>query len=60
MRTKGKFIFKKEWYSFCSIHHEYDEKCGACNGGSWYSIYRRKLEKIYSVCPKLRRKILGI
>jgi len=37
MKTKGKFIFKKSWYSYCSAHIEPDESCDRCNVGSWHN-----------------------
>ena len=36
--TKGKYFWKKEWYSICSIHHQHNEKCEMCNTGNWHNV----------------------
>jgi hypothetical protein len=35
MKTKGRFIFKSTWYSFCSKHIDYDKNCHICESGVW-------------------------
>ena len=47
MRTKGKFLNKKQWYSFCSKHHDYDENCKICNIGSQHNIYMVKINSFF-------------
>lgn len=38
MREKGKFLWKKRWYSICSAHQDYKEDCPRCNAGTWNNI----------------------
>ena len=33
--VKGRFFWKKTWYSFCSTHVEHDNNCPRCNAGHW-------------------------
>jgi len=37
MRTRGKFIFKESWWSYCSAHQTYDENCEICQSGNWHN-----------------------
>ena len=41
LRTQGRGIFKKEWYSFCSRRGKFDENCHICNVGTWNNVYKR-------------------
>jgi hypothetical protein len=53
MKYKGKFIFKKQWYSICSMHYEYKEDCNCCNTGTWENIFIHKIGSfIYKKFPK--------
>lgn len=36
-RTKGLFLWKQQWISFCSRHGDYDETCSICTHGFWRS-----------------------
>lgn len=54
MKTSGKGIKKEEWYSICSVHHEYTEGCSMCKIGNWNNVYKTKISSIfYSIFPKL-------
>jgi hypothetical protein len=54
MLTKGKFFWKKTWYSFCSRHREYDETCNICTSGSWSNNWIHSIGNvIYKNCPTL-------
>jgi hypothetical protein len=53
MKTKGKFFWKKRWYSYCSRHHEHDYRCNLCDAGSWEYVWLVKVEQIiYKISPK--------
>lgn len=34
-KTKGKFIFKSTFYSYCSAHGGDDPNCKICQAGQW-------------------------
>lgn len=56
-RTKGYWFWKKEWYSICSRHREYDEGCNLCNAGSWVSVYGNVIEGwFYKMFPELWKR----
>lgn len=46
MRTKGKFFWRKSWYSICSVHFNYKNDCGMCNAGSWHYDILSKIDGI--------------
>lgn len=51
---KDKFLWKKEWYSICSIHRDYDKNCELCKTGSWHNIIITKISSfIYNKYPKM-------
>jgi len=59
-RTKGSFLWKKYWYSLCSMHIEYKEDCNMCNAGTWYSIWRIWFnEVLWKISPELWRKMVN-
>ena len=45
--TKGKLWWKKEWYSICSRHQEYDKYCSICQCGTWENVWKLEISKIY-------------
>lgn len=47
LKERGKFIFKEEWYSLCSMHNVYDNDCPLCNTGSWRNIYIGKISSFF-------------
>ena len=47
LRTKGRFLNKKEWYSICSIHYEYDKTCNMCNAGQWVNVWGQKISSLF-------------
>jgi hypothetical protein len=54
MKTKGKFIFKKQFYSYCSMHFDEDKDCFACQHGQWSNIILDKIGHfIFKHFPKL-------
>lgn len=53
MKNKGKGFNKKIWFSYCSEHYEYSEKCRLCNIGHWENIWKHKIgEIIFKISPK--------
>lgn len=56
LRSKGKFFWKYEWYSFCGIHGDYNELCKMCTAGSWVNVWIRNIGSIiYKFFPNLWR-----
>jgi len=54
--VKGRFFWKKEWYSICSMHREYNPDCSMCKSGSWQNILLVKLDsKIFDLFPRFWR-----
>jgi len=52
--TKGKLFWKKEWFSICSIHHEFDADCHMCKVGSWNNIISYKIGGIiFKIMPNI-------
>lgn len=52
--TKGKLFWKKEWFSICSIHHDFDPNCELCNIGSWHNIILYNIGLfIYKMMPDI-------
>ena len=44
MRSKGRYFWKVEWYSFCSRHRDHNPDCELCKCGSWHNVYFRKID----------------
>ena len=60
MVTRGKGSLKEEWYSICSMHHEYDENCDMCNCGKWINVEEQKREHdLFETDPAEWKKIHG-
>lgn len=38
-KERGRFLFKEQWYSICSMHANHDDDCELCNTGTWKNIY---------------------
>jgi hypothetical protein len=65
MLTKGKFLFKKQWYSICSRHQHYEWHCELCNIGRWHNIFLSKIshfifnhfEKLWIFCVNIKPKL---
>ena len=56
MKTRGKGIFKEEWYSICSAHYEHNENCELCNKGMWVNVIKHKIGSfIYDHFPNIWR-----
>lgn len=41
--VKGKYLWKKRWYSICSTHQIYSKDCPRCNIGSWHSDWKQSI-----------------
>lgn len=55
-RTKGHLFWKKQWYSFCSKHTQYNDACNSCKIGGWQNILLLKLsDLIYFTSPMFWR-----
>ena len=54
MREKGKFFWKKRWFSICSMHWDHDENCNMCNTGTWSNVWLSKISAwFFEHFPKL-------
>lgn len=61
MLTKGKFLFKKEWYSICSRHQQYESTCNICNHGSWRNVFLSKISHfVFKYFPKFWIYVVNI
>lgn len=59
MRDKGKFFYKKRWFSLCSAHLQYNYECINCNTGTWKNVWRTNIEKVvFILSPKLYNWLL--
>lgn len=38
-KDRGKFFWKKRWFSICSAHMYYQEDCPRCNAGGWHNLW---------------------
>jgi|AntAceMinimDraft_16_1070373.scaffolds.fasta_scaffold16553_3 hypothetical protein len=47
IREKGKFFWKKRWYSICSIHYEYNKECPMCNAGTWSNVWGTAISSFF-------------
>jgi len=36
--TRGKGLFREEWYSICSVHYRYQKTCNNCKAGDWHNV----------------------
>ena len=56
LKSRGRWLFRQEFYSICSMHFESQDDCNMCNAGSWKNVYAVKLSHIlYKVSPSLWR-----
>ncbi len=56
MRSKGKFLFKQQWWSICSRHYVYDKECNICNAGHWEYTWVTKFNHLFfKISPRLWR-----
>jgi hypothetical protein len=44
MKSRGEGLLREEWYSICSVHHDYNEDCNMCNCGNWINVEKQKEE----------------
>lgn len=50
--TKGKFFWKSEWYSICSMHYEHNPLCDMCTTGHWRNVWIGRFSSIvYKIAP---------
>jgi len=56
LRTRGKWFKKEIWFSFCSMHQQYDDNCQICNKGTWNNVIKYRISSlIYDCFPSLWR-----
>ncbi len=50
--TKGRFLWKKEWYSLCSAHQEFNADCNTCKSGRWVNTTGQAISIfIFNISP---------
>lgn len=48
METKGKFFWKKRYYSICSIHGlKPNSNCSLCKRGGWYNVWNLNISSFF-------------
>lgn len=53
---RGRFPFRRTWYSICSMHYYHDESCDLCKTGDWSNDVRHWLGgRVFRYCPRLWR-----
>jgi hypothetical protein len=56
--VRGKWLFKKVWFSICSKHDIYQHDCDLCNAGMWENLIKVKITNwFFKLCPGLWRKL---
>ncbi len=56
LRSRGRGLFRQEWYSICSRHGRYNESCDNCTTGLWINVWRQRLgHEVYKRYPNLWR-----
>jgi hypothetical protein len=56
LRSRGRGLFRQEFYSICSMHSKPQDDCDCCNAGSWRNVYATMLSHtFYKVSPFLWR-----
>lgn len=56
MKTKGKYFWKKGWYSICSMHRDENDDCQMCQTGRWVNVCGYNVSSfIYGKWPNLWR-----
>lgn len=59
-RFQGEGLSKKQWYSICSAHREYEKDCPRCNAGTWVNIHEQKIWHVFfSLCPSFWRILVN-
>ncbi len=55
-KERGRFLFKEQWYSICSMHFAHNETCTLCNTGHWRNVFVGKITSfVYKVAPSVWR-----
>jgi hypothetical protein len=56
MKAKGKYFWKKEWYSICSMHRDGKDGCPMCETGKWVNVWMHNVSSfIYGNWPNFWR-----
>jgi len=37
--SRGRGLFREEYYSICSAHQEFNQECSTCKIGSWHNVW---------------------
>ena len=54
LSDKGHLFWRKQWYSYCSAHREYDKDCNICQHGTWENVWKMAvMGYIYDKSPVL-------
>ena len=56
MKTRGKWLWRQEWYSICSAHYDDKDGCPYCEAGRWVNVWVHNIEIfVYKRWPDLWR-----
>lgn len=59
--SKGKYFWKCEWYSICSMHYNHDPNCNMCTTGHWVNTWKHVVSgALYKVWPFLWRFLVNL
>jgi len=59
--VRGKFFWKYEWYSICSVHYNHDPNCNMCTTGHWVNVWGHFFSGIvYKICPPIWRFFINL
>jgi hypothetical protein len=51
---RGRFFWKKRFFSICSVHSRWEPTCKVCKHGSWMNVWQWRFEGvIFKLWPKL-------
>lgn len=45
--VRGKWFWKKRWYSICSAHKDHNKDCQLCKTGSWHNVWLGAIEGFF-------------
>lgn len=49
LKTQGRWLWRKEWYSICSCHFQHEPDCHMCQSGTWINVHTRMVDHWFFV-----------
>ena len=54
--SRGRFIWREEFYSICSKHQKNKSDCDMCSVGSWTNVYKQRIgHLVFRLVPGIWR-----